>query len=203
MIFYKELLLILLLLLLLLLLCLSLIVQASSPSPQLVYQPNVPDYRFTNEEQSLFDKLAPESDLSIFLELLMHNDLIFSYVNSTTTDTTLHTSTLQHHGDPITVFCPTNKAFLDYWKIHPKKTWKRILERHIVPQTKLDAKGLKHASSLNTLLPGTTIHVKQLDSSWQQPLIILLDGDTLVDTSHPIVSRLSIAYKINHVLPIE
>ncbi|CAO3600471.1 unnamed protein product [Absidia cylindrospora] len=125
----------------------------------------------------------------------MHNNLLFNYLNSTTTDIA---------GQPLTVFCPTNQAFLDYWKTQPKKSWHGLLERHIVPQTMLDPISLKHAYTLKTLLPGATIHVKQSWTSWswlsQQHAMILLDGGTLVDSYHPIHSTLSIAYKIDHVL---
>ncbi|ORZ26001.1 hypothetical protein BCR42DRAFT_18319 [Absidia repens] len=184
-----------------------LVASTSLSSPQLLYQAPLKGHRFTNE-QSLFDKLAPESDLSIFLEILMHNDLLFSYLNSTTITISSIAETgiteEQQSGEPLTVFCPTNRAFLEYWKTQPKKSWERILERHIVPQKRLDATSLEHVNILNTLLPGSTIHVKLGPSSLiqqQQHPVILLDGDTLVDTSHPIQSSLSIAYKIDHVLP--
>jgi uncharacterized surface protein with fasciclin (FAS1) repeats len=156
------------------------------------------DYQLVNE-QSLFDKLAPESDLSIFLELLMHNDILFTYFNSTTLPENILME--QQQQESFTVFCPTNQAFLEYWKTQPKKTWRRILERHVVPRRRLDAAELAQAQTLNTLLPGATIHVNQQRQQGRQSPRILLDGDTLVDSHHPIQSRLSIAYKINHVLP--
>ncbi|KAI8333996.1 hypothetical protein BC941DRAFT_433554 [Chlamydoabsidia padenii] len=173
-------------------------------SSQLRYQPETVDYIHSNE-QSLFDKLAPESDLSIFLELLMHNDLLFTYFNSTTTTSTntiLEGQSI-HEEHSFTVFAPTNQAFLDYWKTQPKKTWKKILERHVVPHRRLGVTELMDTHILNTLLPGATIHVnlqQQQQQGLQHPRI-LLDGDTLVNSNRPIQSTLSIAYKINHVLP--
>ncbi|ORZ15803.1 hypothetical protein BCR42DRAFT_491817 [Absidia repens] len=118
--------------------------EASPSPPQLTYQAKAQlqlsqsHHGSFTDEQSLFDKLAPESDLSIFLELLMHNDLLFNYLNSTTSQTTTTTTTTGIAGQSLTVFCPTNQAFLDYWKTQPKKSWHGLLERHIVPQTRLD-----------------------------------------------------------------
>lgn len=169
-------------------------------SAQLHYQTHTMDYELVSE-QSLFDKLAPESDLSIFLELLMHNDMLFTYFNSTTLPENTFMEQQQQQQESFTVFCPTNQAFLEYWKTQPKKTWRRILERHVVPRRRLDAAELVRAQTLNTLLPGATIHVNQQQQQAQESPKILLDGDTLVDSQHPIQSRLSIAYKINHVLP--
>lgn len=157
-------------------------VQEDPSKPQLLYEPNAPDYRFS-EAQSLFDKLAVDASLSTFMDALTQVDSVLQLVNNTDIQ------------QPFTLFCPVNSAFrgLDGdWRSHLDA----ILKKHVVPSVELDVEHLQRNQELQTMLESQTIQVHHHFFSRKTEL----DGIAAVDTDHPIQAANGIAYRVTKVL---
>lgn len=152
-------------------------------SQKLFYEPSVPDYRASSVNQSLFDKLAPDSSLSTFMDVLTQIEDIFNLLNHT--DIT--------NDQQFTVFCPVNNAFREELDIYTRSHLRDFLRNHIV-LGKLDPEALAKTHSVDTLLPGQTISIKYHFFSKKT----ILNGHAVVDTNVEAVN--GIAYKINHLL---
>ncbi|KAI8364708.1 uncharacterized protein BYT42DRAFT_590115 [Radiomyces spectabilis] len=152
--------------------------------PKLLYEPSAPDYRSSAQPQSLFDKLAPDTSLSTFMDVLTQVDSIFALFNNSQID------------QPFTVFAPTNAAFRRGMDAEAKHDLERFLRSHIVPSGVLDPEALRKADELNTMLKDETIAVKHHFLSRKT----VLNGEAVVDTDQPIRAANGIAYRIDHVL---
>ncbi|CAO3689729.1 unnamed protein product [Rhizopus stolonifer] len=91
-------------------------------SHKLFYESNAPDYRASSASQSLFDKLAPDSSLSTFMDVLTQIEDIFNLLNHT--DTT--------NDQQFTVFCPVNNAFREELDIYTRSHLKFLEKSHCV-----------------------------------------------------------------------
>ncbi|KAI9258155.1 hypothetical protein BDA99DRAFT_539167 [Phascolomyces articulosus] len=155
--------------------------------PQLLYEPNAPDYRCPEIQQSLFDKLAVDASLSTYMSVLTHVESVLTMVNN---------SQIEH---PFTMFVPINAAFANEFMTTDQDMESRLetfLKNHIVPQEKLSVQQLQKTQTLNTLLQDETIQVKYHFFSRR----VELNGIAEVDTDHPISANNGIAYKINKLL---
>ncbi|KAG2223544.1 hypothetical protein INT45_000864 [Circinella minor] len=154
--------------------------------PQLLYEPNAPDYRCP--EQSLFDKLAVDVSLSTFMSVLTQVESVLKLVNNSQVE------------EPFTIFAPINQAFANEMTIFTHQDMEVQLEpflkNHVVTK-KLPVKQLEKTQELKTLLKDeTTIQVKYHFLSQRVELNDLAE----VDTDHPIIANNGIAYKINKLL---
>ncbi|KAI7866576.1 FAS1 domain-containing protein [Spinellus fusiger] len=144
----------------------------------LLYEPNAPDYR-TDTPQSLFDRLAPETSLSTFLDVLTQVEELFPMFNSTYTP-------------PFTVFCPVNSAFTHTYS---RDRFKDFLRQHIVPSEKLKSSSLQHSQQLETLLPDHPLYLHHHLFTGK----VEINGKAIVDLV-PIEAVNGIAYRIDHIL---
>ncbi|KAI7853047.1 FAS1 domain-containing protein [Circinella umbellata] len=156
--------------------------------PQLLYEPNAPDYRCPEAQQSLFDKLAVDVSLSTFMSVLTQVESVLKMVNNSQVE------------EPFTIFAPINQAFANELTIFTHQDMEVQLEpflkNHVVTK-KLTVKQLEKTQELKTLLEDeTTIQVKYHFLSQRVELNDLAE----VDTDHPIIANNGIAYKINKLL---
>ncbi|KAI9488838.1 FAS1 domain-containing protein [Zychaea mexicana] len=162
--------------------------------PQLLYNPNAPDYRCPEIQQSLFDKLAVDASLSTFMSALTQVESVLKLVNDSQLD------------PPFTVFAPINSAFTEFNdndgddRMH--SNLEAFLRNHMVPSQKLSVEQLQRTQTLDTMLDDkddetkTTIQVKYHFFSHR----VELNGVAEVDTDHPIMADNGVAYKINKLL---
>ncbi|KAI8981021.1 FAS1 domain-containing protein [Pilobolus umbonatus] len=145
------------------------------------YSFDVHDYQ--QGPQSLFDKIAPDTSLSTFMDILTRETDIFHLFNNT-------------DSVPFTVFCPTNAAFKSELTAYTREHLHEFIQYHIVPTQKMDSHVLKKSHSLKTLLDNKTIQVKRNIITGR----ITLNDHAVVNVAHPIEAINGIAYKIDHLL---
>ncbi|KAI9477823.1 MAG: FAS1 domain-containing protein [Benjaminiella poitrasii] len=173
---------------LLLLLSLLVFFSMTSTAQRLLYEP---DYRTQANQQSLFDKLAPDPALSTFMDALTQVDDILQLLNST-----------ERNHEEYTVFCPINSAFFNrsLWRAYGgPDDLDAFLRKHIVPRQKLSPSDLSKArqQQFPTLLDGQTIQVRY--HIWSQR-VVLNEHAQVVNLKHPVEAINGIAYKIDHLL---
>lgn len=162
----------------------SSVMHPGSDKPQLLYEPNAPDYRSSDIiNQSLFDKLAVDPSLSTFMDVLTQVESVLQLVNNSNAE------------QPFTLFCPVNSAFRNL-DGKSQRELETFLRNHLVPSEKLDVHRLQHTQELETMLDNVRIRVKYHLFSRRTEL----NGQALVDTAHPIEAVNGVAYRIDHIL---
>lgn len=155
---------------------------------RLLYEPNAPDYRATSAEepQSLFDKLAPDTTLSTFMDVLMQVDDVLQLLNDS-----------KSTSSSFTIFCPVNAAFRNELDVYTREHLDEFLKNHVVPLHKLDEVALKKSSSLPTMLKGGEPIQVEYHVLTQR---VVLNEHATVDMKHAVEAVNGIAYKIDHLL---